>query len=274
MSPIQTLISSRIAGPVDQLRELWRFRELLYFLSWKEIKVRYQQTVMGAAWAVLQPLVMMAVFSVFFGKLARLPSNGVPYPLFYYSALVPWVYFSVAVNSATQTIVTNSNLVKKVYFPRLLLPLASAAAAFLDFCIALVLLFGLALFLGADMGLPLVWLPLFAAALVVTTVTVSVWSSALNATYRDLRYAVPMAIQVWLFVSPVAYPSTLIPDRWRWLYDLNPLAGLIEGFRWSVTGVGSVPGIRFGVSIGVVLIALVVATRYFWRAEATFADVV
>jgi lipopolysaccharide transport system permease protein len=273
-APEETLVSADLTAIRKQIREIWRFRELLYFFVWKELKVRYRQTVMGAGWAVLQPLIMMIVFTIFFGKLARLPSNGIPYPLFYFSALVPWQYLSVAVGQSANTLVANQNLVKKVYFPRLLLPLASVSAGLPSLAASHLLLFGMALFYGAGLGIDLLLLPLLLVVVIFTALLVGVWSSALNAVYRDVRFAIPLGLQTWLFLSPVAYPSSLVPEQWRSLYRLNPMAGVIEGYRWAITGAGRAPGIEFLASIGIVLVLLVIGVRRFWRVESTFADVV
>jgi lipopolysaccharide transport system permease protein len=256
------------------LRELWSYRELLYFIVWRDIKVRYKQTVVGAAWAVLQPLLTMLIFSLFFGKLAHIPSDGLPYPIFYYSALLPWMYFAAALQSATNAIVDNQRVITKVYFPRIALPLAAVTASLVDFAISFAMFALLMIFYGIRPTLAIVWFPLFLLMAVLTALGVGLWLSALNAIYRDVRYVVPFLIQFWLFASPVAYPSSLVPAKWRWVYGLNPMAGVIEGFRWSLTGKGNRPGIMLGASAAVVIFVFVGGLAYFQRMETTVADVV
>jgi lipopolysaccharide transport system permease protein len=255
-------------------RELWEHRELVYFFVWRDIKVRYKQTVIGAAWAVLQPLMTMAVFSLFFGRLAHIPSEGLPYPVFYYTALLPWTYFAGALQGATTTVVDNQHLITKVYFPRLVLPLASVFSGLADFAISFVMLLILITWYGIRPGLAILWLPLFLLLSVLTALAVGLWLSALNAVYRDVRYVAPFLVQFWMFASPVAYPATLVPIKWRWLYGLNPMAGVIEGFRWSLTGNGEAPGRMFAVSAVVVLVVFVGGIGYFQKMEGTIADVV
>ena len=270
----ETLISPAVEGLWAQTSELWRQRELAYFLTWKEVKVRYKQTIIGAAWAVLQPFTLMIVFALFFGRLAHIPSEGIPYPLFYFCALVPWTYLSTAVTQSTNSLASNQNLVQKVYFPRLLLPLSNVAAGLLDLVIALALLGAMVVYYGYGFRLTLLWLPVFTAVAVLTAAATSVWTSALNAVYRDLRYAVPVALQLWLFVSPVAYPTSLVPPAWRFAYELNPMAGVVEGFRWCLTGAGTPPGLPFATSVLIALLVLLGGLRHFRRSESTLADVV
>src|SRR5580658_7917502 len=210
------------------LRELWAYRELLYFFVWRDVKVRYKQTVIGAAWAVLQPFLTMVVFSLFFGHLAHMPSNGLPYPIFYYTALLAWVYFSTALQSATNTIVDHQNVITKVYFPRLLLPCSAVVAGLVDFAVSFVVLMAMSLYYKIYPGWTLLFVPAFLFLAVLTALGVGLWLSALNAMYRDVRYVMPFLIQFWLFASPVAYPASLVPQKWRWLYGLNPMAGVIE----------------------------------------------
>jgi lipopolysaccharide transport system permease protein len=254
--------------------ELWAHRELLYFFIWRDIKVRYKQTAIGAAWAVLQPLATMAIFSLFFGRLAKMPSNGLPYPLFFFAALLPWTYFSTALTNATNSMVENQRLITKVYFPRMLLPLASVLAGLVDFAIAFVLLIGLMIFYGVVPGATALFAPLFLLLAVVTALGAGLWLSALNAIYRDVRYAVPFAVQMWMFASPVVYPSSLVPAEWQWLYGLNPLAGVIEGFRWSLTGAGQPPGPLLLVSGLAVAALLLGGLVYFQKMDANVADIV
>lgn len=256
------------------LRELWSYRELLYFFVWRDIKIRYKQTAIGAAWAVLQPLMTMLIFSLFFGKLAHVPSDGLPYPIFYYSALLPWMYFAAALQSATNAIVDNQRVITKVYFPRIALPLAAVTASLVDFAISFAMFVVLMIFYGIRPTLAIVWFPLFLLMAVLTALGVGLWLSALNAIYRDVRYVVPFLIQFWLFASPVAYPSSLVPAKWRWVYGLNPMSGVIEGFRWSLTGTGHRPGMMLGASAAVVIVVFVAGLAYFQRMETTVADVV
>lgn len=256
------------------LPELWEYRELLYFFVWRDIKVRYKQTAIGAAWAIIQPFMTMVVFSLFFGKLAKIPSNGLPYPIFYYSALLPWTYFAGALQNATNTIVTHQNLVKKVYFARLILPLSAVLSGLVDFGIAFTVLVGMMLFYGIIPTWKLLLLPLFLSLATITALGIGLWLSALNALYRDVRYATPFLVQLWLFASPVAYPASLVPERWQWVYWLNPMTGVIEGFRWALTGQGQPPHALFAASIIAVLLVLIGGLVYFRKMEGTLADLV
>jgi len=256
------------------LPELWAFRDLIYFFVWRDIKVRYKQTVIGAAWAVLQPVLTMLVFSLFFGKLAKIPSQGLPYPIFYYSALLPWMYFATAMQGATNIVVDNQRVITKIYFPRVVLPIASVLSGLLDFAIS----FGVFLIMMAYYGIvpaaSVIWLPFFLLLAVLTALGVGLWLSALNALYRDVRYVVPFLVQFWMFASPVVYPSSLVPAKWRWLYGLNPMAGVIEGFRWALTGHGQPPGILLAASSAAVLLLVVSGLVYYHAVEGTMADVV
>jgi lipopolysaccharide transport system permease protein len=268
----------RIASPrgwldID-LRELWAARELLYFFVWRDIKVRYKQTAIGAGWAVIQPFMTMVVFSLFFGKLVKMPSYGLPYPIFYYSALLPWTYFAGALQNATNVVVDQQHIITKVYFPRLVLPLSAVVSGLLDFAIAFVVLLGLMAYYRIVPHPAMLLLPCFLLLAIFTALGVGLWLSALNALYRDVRYVVPFLVQFWLFASPVAYPSSLVPERWRWLYGLNPMAGVIEGFRWALTGHGQPPNILLAASTGMVLLLLGGGLAYFHHMEGTVADVV
>jgi lipopolysaccharide transport system permease protein len=254
--------------------EMWAYRELLYFFVWRDIKVRYKQTVIGAGWAILQPFATMVVFSLFFGKLAKLPPAGIPYPIFFYCALLPWMYFAGALSGATGTVVENQRLITKVYFPRILLPLAAVLSGLVDFAIAFVLLIAMTIYYGIAPTAAALLVPAFLALAVLTALAAGLWLSALNAIYRDVRYVMPFLVQFWMFASPVAYPSTLVPERWRWIYGLNPMAGVIEGFRWAVTGHGDPPGAMIFVSAAVVVVMLVGGLLYFRKMEGTVADVV
>ena len=255
-------------------KELWEARELLYFFVWRDVKIRYKQTAIGAAWAVLQPLMTMLVFSLFFGKLAKIPSHGLPYPIFYYSALLPWMYFSGALQNATNVVVEQQRVITKVYFPRLVLPLSAVVAGLLDFAIAFGAFLVMMLYYRIVPGPAILLFPLFLLLAFLTALGAGLWLSALNAIYRDVRYVVPFLVQFWMFASPVAYPSSLVPEQWRWVYGLNPMAGVIEGFRWSLTGQGQPPNILLAISSTMVLLLVAGGTAYFTRMEGTIADVV
>ena len=271
-------ITLRITPPnrwwVFPFKELWDSRDLLYFFVWRDIKVRYKQTAIGAAWAVLQPFLTMLVFSLFFGKLAHIPSGGLPYPIFYYSALLPWVYFATALQNATSAIVDNQRMITKVYFPRLTLPLSSVLAGLVDFGISFLMFVAMMLYYGMRPGVNALWLPAFLLLAVLTALGVGLWLSALNAIYRDVKYVMPFLIQFWMFASPVAYPSSIVPAKWRWLYGLNPMAGVIEGFRWSLAGHGNPPGRLLFVSAAAVILVVVSGVAYFQKMDTTIADVV
>lgn len=269
-----TLIRARYRWFEVNLAELWEYRELLYFLVWRDLKIRYKQTLIGVAWAVIQPLFTMIVFSIFFGRLAGLPSDGLPYPIFYYTALLPWTYFANALTQASNSIVAHQQVITKVYFARVLLPVAAVLAGLADFAVAAAILFVMMFGYGIMPTWKVLWaLPLI-LLVILTAVAVSLWLSALNALYRDVRYAVPFLLQFWMFASPVAYPASLVPEHWRWLYGINPMAGVIEGFRWALAGAGPGLGRMMAVSAVVVLIVLVGGFFYFQRMERTVADVV
>ncbi|HVB86049.1 MAG TPA: ABC transporter permease [Candidatus Dormibacteraeota bacterium] len=257
--------------------ELWAYRELLYFFVWRDIKVRYKQTAIGAAWAVLQPLLTMAVFWLFLGKLAKLPSNGLPYPVFYFSGLVPWTYFAYSLNAATNTVVSNQFLLTKVYFPRLILPFSAVLSGLVDFSIGFVLLICILLGYHIVPGVSILWLPVLLLLAICTALGVGLWLSALNALYRDVRYVIQFVVQFWMFASPVMYPSTLVSERYprlAWLYGLNPMAGVIDGFRWALTGRGQAPGLLLLVSGVMVAVVLTGGLMFFRRMEGTMADLV
>jgi lipopolysaccharide transport system permease protein len=256
------------------LRELWQYRELLAFFVWRDLKVRYRQTLLGAAWAVLQPFITMVVFSVFLGRLVGVPSDGVPYPLFAFAALVPWTFVSQGVSQSANSLVGNQNLIKKVYFPRLVIPCAAVLAGLADFAIAFVVLVAMMLAYAIVPGAAILWVPLFLLLGTTTALAAGLWLSALNVRYRDVRYVVPFFLQVWLFATPVAYPSSLVAEPWRTLYALNPMAGVVEGFRWALLGTGGMPAGMLLVSSAVAVVVLATGAWYFRRAEATFADVV
>lgn len=252
--------------------ELWEYRELLYFLVWREIKVRYKQTALGVAWAVIQPFLTMVVFSVFFGRLAGMPSDGVPYPVFTYCALLPWQFFSFSFTQASNSVVTNQALITKVYFPRLVMPLASIGVGLLDFSIACAVLVAMMAYYGLTPGLAALTAPLWMALAVLTALGVGLWLSALNVRYRDVRYALPFLTQTWLFATPVAYSSSIVPESWRSLYALNPMVGVVDGFRWALLGTNEPPGLTALVSFGAVSVLLFTGLLYFRRTERTFAD--
>src|SRR5271165_6045447 len=255
-----------------RLRELWDYRELLYFFIWRDVKVRYKQTVIGVAWVVIQPVLTMGVFTLFFGRLAKLPSDGLPYPVFYFAALVPWTYFSNALQSCTSVVVDNQRVITKVYFPRLILPLSAVVSGLVDFAIGFVVLLVVTFIYGIKPTLTVLWLPVLLLLAVLTAFGVGLWMSALNALYRDVRYVVPFLVQFWMFASPVAYPSSLVPQRWRWLYGLNPMAGVIDGFRWALTGHGVAPGPLMLASASAVTAVLLGGLFFFQRMEGTVAD--
>jgi len=256
-----------------RLRELWSHREILYFLIWRDVKVRYKQTVIGAAWAVIQPLMTMVVFSVFLGGLAKVPSDGVPYPVFAFCALVPWTFFASGVNQSANSLVASGNLIAKVYFPRLLIPMARVLAGVLDLALALGVLFGLIFYYGFRPSVAaFLWLPVFALLAFVTALGVGLWLSALNVRYRDVQHAVPFLVQIWLFATPIAYPASLVPTPWRMIYALNPVVGVVEGFRWALLGTSQGPGLMTFTSGLAAVVILVTGAFFFRRVERTFAD--
>ncbi len=261
-----------------RLRELWEYRELLYFLVWREVKIRYKQAVLGVAWAVLQPLLTMVVFSVVFGRFAGLPSDGLPYPVFAYCALLPWQLFTFSLTESSNSVVANQRLITKVYFPRVMMPIAAVGVGLLDFAISFVVLLGLIAFYSASGHITLgayVWtVPLWALLAVMTALGVGFWLSALNVKYRDIRYTVPFLAQLWFFATPVIYPSSIVPEQWRLLFALNPMVGVVDGFRWALLGSTSAPFGMVAISIGAVGVMVVAGLFYFRRMERTFADVI
>ena len=264
---------SRSWAPL-RLPELWQYRELLYFLTWRDIKVRYKQTVLGAAWAIIQPLFMMVVFSLFFGRLAKVPSEGAPYPIFAYAGLLPWQLFSRALTDASTSLVMNERLITKAYFPRLIVPTSAVLAALVDFAIAFGILILMMFYYRIVPTSAVLTLPLFVLLALMTALGLGFWLSALDVQYRDVRYTIPFLTQFWLFATPVVYPSSIVPVSWRVLYGLNPMAGAVEGFRWALLGKSEGPGSLLVVSIAVALIMFVSGVYYFRRMEKTFADVV
>ncbi|MBI4687484.1 MAG: ABC transporter permease [Nitrospirae bacterium] len=257
-----------------KLKELWEYRELLYFLAWRDIRIRYKQTVLGVAWAIIQPLFTMVVFSLFFGRLAKMPSDGIPYPIFSYAALVPWTFFANGLSQASNSLVSGANLIKKIYFPRLVMPIATVLSGVVDFLIAFIMLLAMMLYFGTVPTMNIVWLPLLLLLALVTSLGVSLWLSTMNVQFRDVRYAIPFLTQLWLFATPIAYPSSLLSEPWRTLYGINPMVGVVEGFRWALLGTDTAPGSIIIVSTLVALVLLISGALYFRRMEKTFADVV
>lgn len=256
-----------------RLGELWEFRELLYSFVWREVRVRYKQTILGVGWAILQPFLTMVVFSIFFGRLGQIPTDGIPYPVFAYCALLPWQLFAFSLTESSNSVVANQRLLTKVYFPRLLLPLTPVVVGLVDFSISFCMLFGIMAYFGMTPGIGVLTIPLWALMAVMTAIAVSLWLSALNVRYRDIRHTLPFITQLWLFLSPVAYPTSLVPEQWRWLYALNPMVGVVDGFRWALVG-GAWPETTLLVSGTVVVVLLVTGAYYFRRTERTFADLV
>jgi len=256
------------------LKELWHYRELLYFLTWRDVKVRYKQTVLGAAWAVIQPFMTMLVFSIFLGKLANIPSDGLPYPLFAYTALVPWMFFSNSLNMSSNSLVQNANMLKKIYFPRLIIPISTILSGVVDFFVAFLVLLVMMGYYGIVPTTNIAWLPFLLVLEIVTALGVGLWLSAMNVQFRDVRYVVPFLTQFWLFATPIAYPSSLIPDPWRTIYGINPMVGVVEGFRWALLGTQTAPGLMVIISSFVSLILVTTGIFYFSRMEKTFADTV
>ena len=257
-----------------KLRDLWEYRELLYFLVWRDIKVRYKQTALGASWAIIQPFFTMLVFSVFFGHLAKVPSDGIPYPLFSFAALVPWTFFANGLSQSSNSLVGSGTLITKVYFPRLIIPLASVFSGIVDFVLAFLVLLCMMAYYGLLPTINVLLLPLFLLLALVTSLGVGLWLSALNVEYRDVRYIVPFITQFWMLATPIGYPSSLLHEPWRTLYGLNPMVGVAEGFRWALLGTNTAPGPIIAVSSAAALVILITGAFYFRRMEKTFADLV
>jgi lipopolysaccharide transport system permease protein len=258
--------------PVD-FKELWEYRELLYFFTWRDVKLRYKQTGLGIAWAIIQPLFMMVIFSVFFGGLAKIPSDGIPYPLFTLAALLPWTLFAEGMTRSTISMVSNANIMTKVYFPRLIMPTASIMSPLVDFCVAFGILIIMMAYYGFVPTINVIFLPLLIIFAMMTSLAIGLWLSALNVKYRDFQYTVPFLIQIWLFASPVVYPASMIPQQWQFIYAMNPMSGVIEGFRWALLGTNP-PSMMIFISLGVVIALLVSGVFYFRRMEQYFADIV
>ena len=257
-----------------KLKELFEYRELLYFLIWRDIKVRYKQTVMGAAWAIIQPFFTMVVFTIFFGRLAKMPSDGIPYPIFSYAALVPWTFFANGLNQGSSSLVSSANLIKKVYFPRLAIPVATVLSGIVDFALAFIVLIGMMFYYGIIPTAHIFWLPLFLLLSLIISLGVSLWLSAMNVQFRDVHFVIPFLTQLWLFATPIAYPSSLLSEPWRTIYGINPMVGVVEGFRWALLGTNTAPGPVILVSSLVSLATLVSGALYFRRMEKNFADIV
>lgn len=259
---------------VVNLGEIWRYRELLYFVTWRDVKVRYKQTAIGAVWAVLQPFLTMVAFSVIFGRLMHVETGGVPYPVFSYSALLPWTFFASSLSRAGNSMVHDANLISKVYFPRLILPMAAVVSMLLDFAIAFIILLAMMAYYHIPFTREIVWLPFFLLLAFMTALGVGLWLAALNVRYRDITYVIPFMVQFWLFITPVAYSSAIVPEQWRTLYALNPMVGVVEGFRWALLGSEDPPGRMVLLSAAVVALVFLGGLLYFRRAEDEFADVV
>lgn len=257
------------------LRDLWVYRELVLFMIWRNLKVRYKQTLLGAAWAVIQPVMTMLVFNFLFGQIAKVPTDGIPYPIFSYTALLPWGLFVTALNQASRSLTSNHNMITKVYFPRLVLPIASVLAGLVDFAIAFVILLGMMFFYNVTPTWTALWaLPLFLLLAILTALGVALWLSAINVKYRDVNYALPFLTQFWLFITPVAYSASIISEKWQLVYSLNPMAGVVNGFRWALLGSGSGPDAALWVSAAISVIVLVSGLFYFRNMERTFADTI
>ena len=257
-----------------KLRDLWEYRELLYFLTWRDIKLRYKQTVLGASWAIIQPFFTMVVFSLFFGKLAGISSDGVPYPIFSFAALVPWTFFANGLSQSATSLVGSAGLITKIYFPRLTIPIATVLSGVVDFALAFIVLLGMMLFYRITPTRNVLWLPILLLLALITALGVGLWLSAMNVQFRDVRFAVPFLVQAWLFATPIAYPSSLLDEPWRTLYGINPMVGVVEGFRWALLGTETAPGPIIVVSSLASLALLVSGAFYFRRMERTFADVI
>jgi lipopolysaccharide transport system permease protein len=255
------------------LSELWNYRELLYSFTWRDVKIRYKQTALGFLWAIIQPLFMMLIFTVFFGRLAKIPSDGLPYPLFVLAALLPWTLFAEGITRSTSSMITNASIMTKVYFPRLIMPLSGILSPLVDFAVSFSILVIVMAYFGFIPTMNVIFLPLFILLGLATSLAIGLWLSALNVQYRDFQYTIPFMIQLWLFASPVVYPASLVPESVRFLYGLNPMAGVIEGFRWALLGT-EMPGAMILVSVSVVVVLLVSGAFYFRKMEQYYADVV
>jgi lipopolysaccharide transport system permease protein len=268
------VIAPRRGWIAVNLPELWQYRELLFYLVWRDVKVRYKQTVLGGLWAILQPVVTMVVFSIFFGRLARMPSDGLPYPLFSYAALVPWTFFATGLSQSSNSLVSSANLLRKVYFPRLVLPIASVLAGLIDFSLTFLVLLGIMVSYGFIPTTGVVWIPAVMLLALTTSLGAGLWLSALNVQFRDVRYVIPFLVQSWMLATPIAYPSSLLPEFWRPFYALNPMVGVVEAFRWALLGADTAPGPMILVSSAAAVLLLISGAFIFRRMERTFADVI
>jgi lipopolysaccharide transport system permease protein len=256
------------------LRDLWIYRELIFFMIWRDIKVRYKQTLLGAAWAVIQPVLTMLVFNFIFGTVAKVPTEGIPYPIFSYTALLPWGLFTAALNNASRSLTSNQNMITKIYFPRLVLPLSSVLGGLVDFAIAFLILIVLMIYYRITPGATVWWLPIFLLLAIVTALGVALWLSAINVQYRDVNYVLPFLTQFWLFLTPVAYSAKVISAKWQIVYSLNPMAGVVNGFRWALLGTNTGPNLNMAVSAAISLVVLISGVFYFRSMERTFADTI
>ena len=272
--PLVTLRPAKKWSMIN-LRDLWLYRELIFFMTWRDLKVRYKQTFLGVSWAVLKPFLTMVVFSIFFGRLAKVPSDGVPYPIFTFTALLPWELFANALSIASRSLVQNSHMITKIYFPRIILPLSSILAGLVDFLIAFVILLGMMLYYKIQLTAAMWTLPLFLILTIITALGVGLWLAALNVLYRDINYITPFLTQFWMFITPVAYPASMLPDKWHLVYALNPMTGVVEGFRWALLGTTQgAPGTTLLVSGLISFLILISGLIYFRRTERLFADMV
>jgi len=257
------------------LRDLWVYRELVYFLTWRDLKVRYKQSVLGVLWAIIKPFLAMVVFTIFFGNLAKMPSDGLPYPVWSYTGLLPWEFFAAALSVSARSMLTSGNMVSKIYFPRIIVPLASVFANLVDFLIAFVILIGMMIFYHITPTINMIWLPAFMLLAIVTALGVGLWFSALLVMYRDVNYMLPFITQLWMFISPVVYASSIVPEKWRVLYSLNPMAGVVEGFRWALLGTQqSISPLMIAISSGIALTLFISGLFFFRRMERVFADMI
>ena len=254
--------------------ELWEYRQLFFFLAWRDIKIRYKQTILGGLWAIIQPLSAMVVFSLFFGKLAKMPSDGVPYPVFSFAALVPWQFFANSVSQSSQSLVSNAAIITKIYFPRIVIPCAAVLSGIVDFLIAFAVLLGIMFYFGIVPTLNVIFLPAFFLLALLTSLGTGLWLSALNVKFRDIRYTITFMIQLWLFITPIVYPSSLLPEFWRTVYAVNPMASVVEGFRWSLLGTETAPGAMFIVSAIVAIIIFITGLFHFQKVEGQFSDII
>jgi len=272
--PRKIIVKPTTGWAALNLRDLWIYRELVYFMTWRNLKVRYKQSLLGIGWAILQPFLTMVVFSIFFGSLAGVPSDGVPYPIFSYTALIPWTLFSKALQDASHSLVQSSHMITKVYFPRMILPLAAVLAGVVDFLIAFIVLLGMMVFYKVTPTANIWTIPFFLLLTLVTAIGVGLWLSALNVLYRDINYVLPFLTQFWMYISPIAYPTSMVPEKWRLVYALNPMTGVVEGFRWALLGTGQAPGMVTLISSLVALFLFISGMFYFKRMERQFADMV